>query len=46
MKLIKKLFRKAKTAFNGLKSKFDRQGSYTGTASDGSKTPEQDSDDL
>ena len=46
MNVIRKMIRKAKTAFQGLKSKFDKEGSYTGTPSDGTKHPEQDADDL
>ena len=48
MKLFRKAARKVKNAVSFLKSKFDKQGSYTGTA-DGpgdSQTPEQDADDL
>ena len=46
MKALKNLFRKAKSALRGLKSKFDREGSYTGTPSDGETAPQQDADDL
>ncbi|GEM_PF-3069763 len=48
MKLIRKAVRKAKALFSELKSRFDKQGAYTGTADDknGSDEPEQDADDL
>ena len=47
-KLIRNAVKKVKNAVSFLKSKFDKQGSYTGTA-DGpadNQTPEQDADDL
>ena len=47
MKLIRKAVRKVKSLFADMKSRFDKQGSYTGTADEnGSKKPEQDADDL
>ncbi|MBP5404939.1 MAG: hypothetical protein J6Y74_03220 [Clostridia bacterium] len=48
MKLIRKAVRKAKDFFSALKSRFDKQGAYTGTADDknGNDAPEQDADDL
>ena len=46
MKLLKTITRKVKDAFRGLKSKFDREGSYTGTPSEGETAPQQDADDL
>jgi len=46
MKLFRKAVRKVKGAVALLKSKFDKQGSYTGTADDDRPTPEQDADDL
>ena len=38
--------RKVKDAVSFLKSKFDKQGAYTGTPDDGGEKPEQDADDL
>ncbi len=46
MGILGKAFRKAKSAIERVKSKFDKQGSYTGTPSDGTSSPEQDADDL
>ena len=45
MGLIKKTWKKAKDALSKMKSKFDKQGSYTGTPDQG-RRPEQDADDL
>ena len=45
MGLLKKTWQKAKAAFSKVKSKFDKQGSYTGTPDEG-RRPEQDADDL
>ncbi len=45
MGLLKKAWQKAKTAFGKMKSKFDKQGAYTGTPDEG-RRPEQDADDL
>ena len=48
MKALKKLWKKAKTAFDKMKSKFDMGGSYTGSPEEPSSNekPEQDADDL
>ena len=45
MDFLKKALSKAKGAIDRMKSRFDRQGSYTGTPEKG-KQPEQDADDL
>ena len=45
MGFLKNAFRKAKGAIEKMKSRFDRQGSYTGTPEKGTQ-PEQDADDL
>jgi len=45
MNLVKKAFQKAKEAIGKLKSRFDSQGSYTGSPEEGNE-PEQDADDL
>lgn len=48
MRFLKKMLHKAKSALHDFKSKFDRNGSYTGTAEkeNGTASPEQDADDL
>ena len=46
MGFIEKTFEKAKGAIERIKSKFDKQGAYTGSPSDGTDVPEQDADDL
>ena len=46
MKLFRKAVRKIKGFFGSLKSRFDKEGAYTGTADEKDKTPEQDADDL
>ena len=46
MKVLKKAMGAVKSAFRKLKSKFDKQGAYTGSPSNGNETPEQDADDL
>ena len=47
MRFLSKIFKKAKGAFQKMKSKFDKQGSYTGTPDDEQDDrPEQDADDL
>ena len=48
MGLLKRMWKKAKTAVRKMKSKFDEGGSYTGSPDSPapSKTPEQDADDL
>ena len=45
MGFLKKTWKKAKDALCKMKSKFDRNGSYTGTPEEG-RRPEQDADDL
>ena len=48
MNFLKKIAKKAKTAFRQMKSTFDNTGAYTGTPDEPSenKKPEQDADDL
>ena len=46
MGLFGKTFEKAKDLVERFKSKFDKQGSYTGSPSNGEEAPEQDADDL
>ena len=48
MRLLKKLCDKVKGAVRLMKSKFDKLGSYTGSADDKTRgeRPEQDADDL
>ena len=48
IRFLKKLKQKARKAVAVMKSKFDREGSYTGTPEDGAKgnAPQQDADDL
>ena len=54
MGFLKNMMRKAKTTFRKMKSKFDKNGSYTGSPDDtgtahrsrDAEMPEQDVDDL
>ena len=46
MKLFRTAARKVKGFVSFLKSKFDKEGSYTGTPDEDGKKPEQDADDL
>jgi len=48
MRFLKKLVKKAKTAYGKMKSRFDEEGSYTGTPNgeDRGAKPQQDADDL
>lgn len=50
MDLFKRMWKKATGAVKRMKSKFDKEGSYTGTPEDPlngtDETPEQDADDL
>ena len=45
--LLKKIWGKAKSAVRQMKSKFDKEGSYTGSPdTEKDSRPEQDADDL
>ena len=47
MRFLSKVVGKVKNAFQKMKSKFDKCGSYTGTPDQAEeKHPEQDADDL
>jgi len=46
MDIFRKAANKVKDVFRSLKSKFDKQGSYTGTPDDAGEDPQQDADDL
>ena len=47
MRFLSKILNKAKGAFQKMKSKFDKQGAYTGTPdAPEDDRPEQDADDL
>ena len=46
IRLFKNFADKAVRLFGKMKSKFDKNGSYTGTAEGENEKPEQDADDL